>query len=267
MEQTKSIAAAVVTYNTRCEDSPTCRALAELPEENIKVLIYDNSTKEMGNRGYCEEKGWVYLGGTGNLGISKAYNACIDYLQKTEPTDFLCLFDDDTHIDADYFKKLREAIAGGEKILVPLIYAGGKLISPCKLYKGHQVQMFQNEQEAFAYEGDNLSAINSCMAIDLSVFENYRYDENIFLDGVDHYFVTEMKKRGERITAFPYRCDHAFSGVERPSKESALVRFRIYAKDYRYILREDKLSYIKLVGKRGLHLCLQYRTLEFLKAW
>ena len=259
-----SFAAAVVTYNTACQDSPTCRALRNLSD--VTVLIYDNSTRDFGNREYCEQAGWVYLGGQGNLGLSKAYNACIDYLKANPVADMLCLFDDDTDLEPAYFEALEKAKAQGGRIFVPTIFAGGALISPCILHKGHKVQMFAGEEEAKAYSGENLSAINSCMAIDLEIFDDFRYDENIFLDGIDHNFTQAMKARGETIAIIDYRCNHGFSGAEKPPKASALVRFKIYAKDYAYILRDNKAAYYRLVGKRALRLTAQYKTLAFLKA-
>ena len=259
-----SFAAAVVIYNTTCQQSPTCRALRNLP--NVTVLIYDNSTRDFGNREFCEEAGWVYLGGQGNLGLSKAYNACIDYLKANPVADMLCLFDDDTDLEPAYFEALEKAKAQGGRIFVPVIFAGGGLISPCILHKGHKVQMFGSEEEARAYIGENLSAINSCMAIDMEIFKDFRYDENIFLDGIDHNFTQSMKDRGEKITIIDYRCNHGFSGTEKPPKASALVRFKIYAKDYAYILRNNKAAYYRLVGKRALRLTAQYKTLAFLKA-
>lgn len=266
MTKNPKIAAAVVVYNMSCTDSPTCRCLENLGrQENITVVIYDNSTRDFGNRGVCENKGWVYLGGEGNVGISKAYNGCVEYLLSGCAADVLCLFDDDTELGADYFPLLRQAMETGDRIFVPLIRAGGNLISPCKLHSGHRVEMFDSEQAALEYSGGEISAINSCMALDLSLFADYRYDENIFLDGVDHYFLSEMKRRGERIRVFPYRCVHGFSGVQKPPKQSALTRFKIYAKDYKYILRGDRKAYLYLVGKRVLRLCAQYRTLEFLR--
>ncbi len=266
MEQVRPIWAVVVVYNIRCQESQTCQALKKLNNDGIRVIIYDNSTKDMGNCDYCRDSGWVYLGGNGNMGISKAYNACIDYLKSEKQQGLLCLFDDDTELDGEYFEKLIAAYSKcGEKIFVPLIFAAGSLISPCILKKGHRVVAFKDEEQALAYSGNELSAINSCMAIDLSVFDDYRYDENIFLDGVDHYFTTQMREKGIKITVFDYRCNHAFSGTERPPKESAKIRFGIYAKDYKYILKNDKLSYLRLVGKRALSLCVKYKTLEFLK--
>ena len=259
-----SFAAAVVIYNTACQDSPTCRALEKL--SGITVLIYDNSTRDFGNREYCEKSGWVYLGGQGNLGLSKAYNACIDYLKDKPVADMLCLFDDDNDLEPAYFDALEKAKGKGGRIFVPTVFAGGSLISPCILHQGHKVQMFGSEEEARAYTGENLSAINSCMAIDLGIFDDFRYDENIFLDGIDHNFTQAMKARGEKITIIDYRCNHAFSGVETPPKASALVRFKIYAKDYAYILRDNKAAYYRLVGKRALRLTARYKTLAFLKA-
>ena len=261
-----TFAAAVVVYNGFCGDSPTCQALKALSQLPVSVLIYDNSTSDYGNRAYCEENGWVFLGGDGNMGISKAYNACIDYLVNHDPADMLCLFDDDTHIDPSYFTSLQEACEGAkENIFVPLIYAAGNLMSPCILDSAHRVTPFSDQDAALSYKGDHLSAINSCMALRTTLFADFRYDENVFLDGVDHNFVLQMRQKGETIRVFPYRCDHAFSGAEKPPIKSAQVRFRIYAKDYGYILRNDRKSFLRLVGKRALHLTLQYKSLTFLK--
>ena len=154
-----------------------------------------------------------------------------------------------------------------KNIFVPLIYSNGNVLSPCILKPGHKVSMFSDEQEVFSYTGNELTAINSCMAINLSLFSEYRYDENIFLDGADHNFVMDMRKRKQSLEVFDYRCNHAFSGVEHPSLSSAITRFRIYMKDYKYILCNNKMDYVLLVGKRALALTLQYRSLKFLKAF
>lgn len=259
-------AAAVVVYNKTCADSPTCQALQQSQNAPASVLICDNSTADYGNRDYCEKAGWIYLGGNGNLGISKAYNTCIDYLTEQAFDGFVCLFDDDTHLDPSYFSQLQQACEGAqEKIFAPLIVASGKLISPCILHENHRITIFENAQDALSYSGDSLGAINSCMALDMRLFADYRYDENIFLDGVDHNFILQMRQKGEKIRVFSYRCDHAFSGTEKPPVKSALVRFQIYAKDYGYILRNNKKAYLRLVGKRALHLTIQYKTPVFLK--
>lgn len=268
MDQTKNIAVSVVIYNQNCADSLTCQALEQMNCSNLQVLIYDNSTSEYGNRTYCQQMGWRYLGGTGNVGISKAYNCCVDELKNDRWADIVCLFDDDTAVDKAYFDALENAVQMSEaKIFVPLIYSAGRLLSPCRISKGHQTCLFSNEQQAMTYRGKDLTAINSGMAIDLRVFDDYRYDEHIFLDGVDHHFMQDMQERGYEIRVFNYRCDHEFSGDVKPSFAGALNRFKIYSKDYSYILKDDRVSYRKIVGRRALHLTIQYKKLIFLSIY
>lgn len=262
------LAAVVVVYNMACRDSVTCQALLQLDDPAVSVVICDNSTKDYGNRDFCSTHGWSYLGGAGNVGLSKAYNAGIDYVKASIPAEAVCLFDDDTHISPDYFLALRQAMAAGkENIFVPLIYSGGALMSPNLLKPGYRIARFQTEKEALSYTGQDISAINSCMALRLCLFDDYRYDENIFLDGIDHKFIGDMKARGESVKVFPYRCEQTFSGDEKPALQSAMARFLIFRKDFSYILRSSPLTYLYLVGKRALKLTLQYKTPKFLFAF
>lgn len=266
MKKIQSVAAVVVVYNTFCADSLSCQGLEALGSSGLVVLIYDNSTKDFGNADYCRDRGWIYLGGTGNAGLSRAYNACIDYLRNNTEVSTVCLFDDDTRIDGAYFDVLTKSMTEQCRIYVPLIYSAGRMISPCILKPNYSIRFFEDEQQAQGYRGGEISAINSCMALDLSLFDQYRYDETIFLDGIDHKFLSDMKNRGEQICVIPYRCDHEFSGDERPAKASALTRFRLFEKDYRQILRNKKGTYLFFVGKRMLRLTLQYRSIDFMLA-
>lgn len=266
MTGARPIAAAVVVYNTSCLDSATCRGLEQIDHPGLRVLIYDNSTQDYGNKEYCATRNWVYLGGSGNVGISKAYNSCISYLKQHGTAELLCLFDDDTFVSEAYFTELERAVAQtSKKIFVPLIFSAGRLISPSRINAGHKVRLFKDEQQALNYQGDDLTAINSCMAVDMKIFNNYLYDENIFLDGIDHNFLRQMSKQGNKVYVFDYRCDHQFSGDTKPDFQAAASRFQIYAKDYAYILRNSRLAYWKLIGRRALHLTLQYKSVYFLK--
>ncbi len=259
-----SFASIVVVYNSSCNDSITCNKLAQLKKDDTNVIIYDNSTRDFHNKEYCEKAGWIYLGGEGNKGLSKAYNCCIQYLKENNFDGYICLFDDDTDINPNYFSFLKKSISTHYQIYVPLIYSNNFLISPCILSHGHCTKTFKNEQQALNYKLNNISAINSCMVIDINLFQNYKYDENIFLDGIDHNFISDMTARGNKIKVLNYKCCHSFSGTETPVFESALVRFKIFKNDYKYIFRNNKTEYLKLVGKRALKLCFKYKTLRFL---
>lgn len=46
---------------------------------------------------------------------------------------------------------------------------------------------------------ENMSAINSGMIIKSEIFRDYQYDENMFLDFVDHDFMRTMKNRNKKF--------------------------------------------------------------------
>ena len=261
----KQLSVVIVVYNQSCRQSLTCQQLQKIPHTDMQILIFDNSTRDYGNRIYCEENGWIYLGGTGNLGLSKAYNTCIDYLKETNFHGYVCLFDDDTELTADYFNALQKAMETGRKIFVPFVYSNGRILSPCRITSYHKTILFPSEQAAAAYQGTDITAINSGMALSFSIFDDYRYDENIFLDGIDHTHLRHMAAKNIVVSILDVRFHHHFSGDEKPSKKSALIRFGIFAKDYAYIFRAKKPAYWYLVGKRALRLTLQYKSLDFLK--
>lgn len=269
MERNRTdIAAIVVVYNTFCGDSSTCQSLSALDRGNVRIVVYDNSTRDYGNQMYCSEKRWDYLGGKGNKGLSVAYNRATEQLKQDGFSGIVCLFDDDTHLDPSYFDAVEQADWTKSNIYVPFIFSSGQLISPCIGKKNFaDCSTFGDEQEARDYTGKDLSAINSAMALNISLFDDYRYDENLFLECIDHKFLMDMKAKGESIGFLDYRCQHELSAHAKPKKEAALARFRIYARDYRYLLRGHPWQYIKIVGYRTQYLVRQYRSLEFLRVF
>lgn len=268
MERKQPLSAVVVIYNICCGDSKICRALAGLAIPGLRVLIYDNSTQDPGNRDYCRKLGWVYLGGTGNVGISKAYNRCVEYLLKEGAQGHVCFFDQDSSAGEAYFLALeREISVYGQGIYAPFLYSANRLLSPYLLFENHRTKPLKNEAAVLSAERRNLGAVNSGMAVSLELFREYRYDENIFLDGVDHSFLLDMRRRGCYPRVIPCRCAHGFSGDERPALEAAAVRFRIYAKDYSYIFRNRKGDYLIQVGRRMLSLTVKYRRACFFQSF
>lgn len=266
MERNRTnIAAIVVVYNTFCGDSSTCQSLSALDRGNVRIVVYDNSTRDYGNQMYCSEKRWNYLGGKGNKGLSVAYNRAIEQLKQDGFSGIVCLFDDDTHLDSSYFDAVERADWTKSNIYVPFIFSSGQLISPCIGKKNFaDCSTFGDEQEARDYAGKDLSAINSAMALNISLFDDYQYDENLFLECIDHKFLMDMKEKGESIGFMDYRCRHELSAHANPSKAAALARFRIYAKDLRYLLKSKSFAYLWIVGRRMQYLVRCYRSFAFL---
>lgn len=270
MSSVVRFAAVVVVYNAKCEESATCKRLLSSASENVSVFVFDNSTSDFGNREFCRKFGWNYLGGDGNYGISKAYNACLNEIKQKSKANIVCLFDDDTTVDPRYFEILsREAETHPNcDIFLPLIYCGDTLISPCRLSKSYRQLLFSSEADALSCETCDLSAINSCMAVRLSVYDDFTYDENVFLDGIDHHFMKyHLTEKKRKVCVFPCRCNHSFSGMERPNKEAAYQRFCIFAKDHAFWFRNEMRLYWLIVGKRAFRLSITYHSFSFLRAF
>lgn len=255
----------VVVYNISCPDSLTCRKLEEQKSSLFDVTVFDNSLRDYGNDSFCRQKGWHYLGGKGNLGLSKAYNEAIANFPALSEGDYLCLLDDDTQLQDGFFEKVQKQIDGhpSADILLPILKQNGTIVSPST--GKSRKPFFATEEECLLADTQTIAAFNSGMIIRLSVFRAYRYDERIFLDGVDHAFIRDMKKEKKNILVLPVFAEQQYSGGEKGPFEGALVRFRIFARDYRILYEHSPKQYWFIVGKRALHLSLMYRNPVFLR--
>ncbi len=253
----------VVIYNKTCAESDTCRALLAQTCGPLPIYIFDNSTREFGNREFCMEQGWVYLGGSGNQGLSKAYNQAIQAL--SGKTGHLCLLDDDTHLPDSFFADLQEAIqkAPEKPLYVPILQQNGRIISPNRADLPRRERYFASVEEALSAEPGDVRAFNSCMTIDLKVFGDYRYDERLFLDCVDHAFLRDMRERGIYPAVVPITCEHGFSGNQKGSLAGAKVRFAIFCRDTRVYYAYDRRQAECSLLRRALHLCWGYKTPVF----
>ena len=258
------IHAIVVTYNVRCSDSKTCQSLAKQTSHDFDVVVYDNSVRDFGNQEFCDNHGWIFLGGAGNKGLSVAYNAAIDFLCQDGASGWICLLDDDTSLPENFMQRMSEYSAANysSDVLLPILWQSGKIISPCRIHRKNRY--FSSIEECMNTEPYELQAFNSCMTIKLSAFVDYRYDERIFLDGVDHAFLRDMKNKGKLITVVPIECEQRFSGGEKEPKNAAISRFRIYSKDSLILHEKEICRYWAIVGRRALHLSLMYRTPIFI---
>ena len=262
----------IVIYNARCGDSVCCKQMLRFPgvqQGRPRVLLYDNSERDMGNRAFCGRNGWTYLGGDGNRGLSRAYNAAIQYLQNAGFRGILCLLDDDTQVTDTYFRVLLEMAERlpERDIFVPVLQTDGRIVSPQVISPRQRASFFPDVQSALSYRGDDLFAFNAGMAVRSRVFEECLYDEALFLDGVDYCFLREQYARGRRPVVVDCVMQQGFSGLQRPEKTAALRRFENYARDYTHVLRGNVQGYRYLIGKRAVHLALQYRDTAFLRIY
>lgn len=251
----------VVIHNRTAKESPACLSLLLQKDPDARILLYDNSEGDYGLRESCKRYGWTYLGGQGNLGLPRAYNAALDLLRQEGDQGHLCLLDDDTDLPDDFITSVTsETAKDPDKLLFPILRQGEKILSPWTEEK--TPRFFGTEEECLQAEGSGLLAFNSGMLIPLKAVRDYRYDERLFLDCVDYSFLRDMKRRGVTGKAIPVICRQHFSGAERPPAAAAMARFSIYTRDMRIFWEEDPARGEKILLKRALHLAVSYCSLR-----
>lgn len=217
----------LVIYRKNGERSAACESLRRFGYTN--VLVMDNSEEDFGNEGYCRELGWSYIKMPGNSGLSRAYNVGIDYLK--DKADYVILLDDDTALGQAYIGALQYAvcISPETRIFLPLVKDRVGVLSPCRARRFgiHRVS------DPAQIPPQELSGINSGMAIATSVFDDYAYDERYFVDFVDHAFLRDMRARGETIGLLDVELKQRFSGSDGIGRSKVLARFKLFRRDCR----------------------------------
>ena len=227
----------VVVYNTSCDNSISVKGLLG---QNLKPMIVDNSTKDYGNREYCDRMDLKYLPMGGNAGLSKAYNRALSQISET--VDYILWMDDDTEIPTDYLALLLPYVENhpGYDLYIPLVQTKKKsngLLSPSILDHYYTKRVHSVEEIG----GRMFSAINSGLLVKREVYDRYSYDENLFLDCIDHDFMVYCWKMGLRMNIIKeISLMQNFSGEEKPDRKSQLNRFRIFSKDFRYFREKNK---------------------------
>lgn len=259
-DEKNKIYAAVCVYNQSIEEAKTCIYLKNIVSDfDVSVIIIDNSTKSYGNYEQCRNYGWTYLPMGGNVGISKAYNRTLDYLK--EKKGVVVWLDDDTNITPQYFKELKDKLKSEDaEIYVPVIIGqNGKVHSP------NEVGFIKNKQLKNPFSEINLlklNAINSCTAVRLIVYENYRYDEALFLDQVDHDFFADQRKLGKRFCKLNAMIYHDFSVKGIMSLDETKTRYSIMIPDFLTFYKKTKfkigLGYMRVL-KWGIKLTFIYK--------
>lgn len=184
------ITAVVVVYNKEICQSITCQRIKAM-DCNVDVAVVDNSEVPNSNEIMCKELGIRYLSMNGNKGLSKAYNVAVN---NSKNSDVIVLFDDDTEITTEYFQILDEALKKypDVDIFAPVIRGqDGVIYSPNEFNFLRNHFISSPDQEV---SQDSFNAIASCLAIRMRVFDNYRFNEKLYVDQVDQYFFCEQRK-------------------------------------------------------------------------
>lgn len=253
------IYAIMVIYNKELKEAPAYSSLKELKEA---LVVCDNSTEEYHNGAVAESDMVSYISMDGNKGLSYAYNRGIEYIFKTyspKDSDYICIFDDDTVVGADYFTELAGDLGG---IMLPVVKDKLGIMSPVCM-KGLIARRIKTADECRRHRTSELSGINSGMAVKAGIYRNYRYDEEMFLDYIDHKFIMDMRRRGIYPQIMNTCIKQDFSATQ-DDRASELARFAIQKRDLRIFYRKHKLLYYYVVIKKHIKLFIKYRDFSML---
>jgi len=255
------IYALVVVYNKQCKDSPSCRSLQAI--HDIRVIIVDNSTIETTNADFAQRNGWDYMHMGGNVGLAKAYNSGINTIG--ERGSIICLFDDDTEVNWEYFDILIQKVMQepDTKVFLPLVYDEIGLLSP-SVIEGLRVKRVHDIKDIPV---DMINGINSGMAIRSVVFNDYRYDEGFFLDYIDHAFIRDMKQKGFAISIFNAKLEQNFFANSNAAASAVIRRFKIFKKDFKRFCgksKEGRRYFYKEVIEQKKAMFLKYKDIRML---
>lgn len=261
-----NIYAIVVLYNTLISDSKTMQSLmnTRLPKDiNFELIICDNSTKKI-DQNFNGIYNYTYVDMGGNKGLSKAYNAAINTCKLDQKEGYILLLDDDTTLPIDYFDKMLYEIKKDKyQIIAPQVFDSVGLLSPGIMKNGVHCYRAKNLSE-ISY--DNITLINSGLMLRTQLFKGYRYNEEQFLDYIDHSFIRDMKNNNVQIGISEAKIEQDFS-INNDSYEKTIIRFNILKKDLKVFYanqKNGKFWYYRVIIRRKLAILLKYKKISIL---
>lgn len=239
---------------------------------STNLIFADNSTKEEiteKNKNFCLQSNFLYVNMNGNKGLSKAYNKAIDGILKDKDS-WIIICDQDTEITSGFLLYYKNAITENptKKIFCPIIKDSVGIMSPSKI-SGEK--FIHSKFVDFNSCIEDYSFINSCMCINSTIFDFNKYDENLFLDCVDHDFVKTVRGRWAENLFYvisELEIFQNFSGVTKNSLEADVNRFKIYLKDAQYFYKKwykNAWSANLYMLLRALKLSIHHKNFLFLK--
>lgn len=247
------VSAIIVLYNTQISDSKAINTA--LLNSFDRIIVCDNSEARFNQCG-SDTFPIDYFSLGGNQGLPAAYMAGI---QKSLDCDYVCFFDDDTAIPYDYATKIRRDIKETRAdIYLPMVYCGSILISPCKKH-GFSFRSFLPSEKI---KGSSFSAINSGMCVSTAFLTYCSFNENLFLDYVDHEFLREAKFKNAKIVIDEkIVLAQDLSLYTETNKEAVLHRQQIFEKDCKVYYSKnffEKIYAFYLIKKRRVLLKVKF---------
>lgn len=104
------------------------------------------------------------------------------------------------------------------------------------------------------------------MIIKTNIFKNIKYNEELFLDYVDHDFMRLIRNHNYKILIMKTIINQNYSRYQLNDINSELFRFKIFIKDYKvYCKNCNKIWFYYLsIFKYRIHEVIKYKSIKFL---
>lgn len=218
----------VVLYNPSLEELRNIEAYAG-SQLFDKIYIYDNSPIRINYSFKCPICHYKFQ--NENSGLAKPYNEML-LIAEREGYDYLCIMDQDSSFKVEEIKKLQDAI---------ILYGDSTTVAafcPTILKKGFEEYMHQTVWKKVEWSINSGTFLNlKCLRIN-----NLKYDENIFLDGLDYDFCWSARNKGCSIMQYSDSILVQSFGYQYEEKQSftyhSAFRYYLIAHNRKYIFKK-----------------------------
>lgn len=237
------IAAIIVMYNSLVSET---NIINSLKCDFIDLWFVDNSTDQTiksKNLEFCNKHNLEYLDMNGNVGLSVAYNETINIIKQTNKYTHILLSDDDTIYNQNYLNDLYQNLSSDVDLILPTIIdnSDNHVMSPILLSKFPLI----------AYNGEDKSkaprimGINSGTCARLSVFENWKFDTDIFLYFTDmDFYKNNVNKNKLSYCILDTKIIQQCSGSEEYTQNS-INQIKLVLKDAKAFYNKQSFGIIK----------------------
>lgn len=222
-----------VIYNPEKKDIESVERWHESSQFE-RILIYDNSPNK---HSFTSDNKLIYFYNGKNDGLPVAYNTFISYCIH-EGINYLCLMDQDSDYSLDEVEKMISFIESSYNDIkaFPIIAPRSYCVTSVRVQRENKLT-------------DAKFVINSGTFLNISVLKenNLKYDEKIFLDGVDYDFCMTLHRKGFPVKIYENSVLIQNLGYTRVKKGKEYVchsELRYY-----YIVKARNYTNIKNYGR------------------
>lgn len=256
----------VVLYRRHPQDAETLMTLSQIDFAALgidaEVHIWDNAREQPAPPPADFLRiPWRYCSSAANEPLSKVYNTLV----RASSRPYVAIFDQDSRVDARFFRELIEAIETREAdVYAPRIMHGDKTISPgcLKWIKGASLPGVTGK----AMLPRNFTAMMSGMCMSralLALLGPRPFDERLRLYGVDTRFCRDLSRLGARawITGAQLGHDSALRSTTDPA---AILQRQIWL--WQSWLRVFDRNPLEMLAIRGYVLWKAWRVASAVRA-